>query len=164
MSTNIMNISTPAAPAQKNGVTTTEFWTAAALHVIAALVAITSVLHINWSHGIGVTKGLVPVGALLVSAVVQVLYTNRRTALKIEAIRAWVTLEIHKAEALAGGYITTTSGTQSQSLPVAALEQAGWGSDFHGKPASPISSAVPTVPIVDQAPTEPAVPVSPMAG
>jgi hypothetical protein len=71
----------------KPGWTTSEWWSTTLVHILSAVALVLTDLHVNWSH-LTAVQASVPVVALIVSGAAQLLYANKRTALKIAKLQS----------------------------------------------------------------------------
>lgn len=85
--------------------TSSEFITTLGVHLLNLLAVLLDMLHIDWHKGLSTLQGLIPIAALVISAVVQIAFQNHRTRLKIAHVEKTAAVKLEQVKA-----VTTTLG------------------------------------------------------
>lgn len=84
------------------GWTSSEFVSTVGVHLLNALAILLDLVHVKWDKGLSSMQALIPVAALAISAVLQALYQNRRTQLKITHAQQAAQVKIEQLKQLGG--------------------------------------------------------------
>ncbi len=129
----------PLQPAP--GWTSSEFISTIAVHLLNLTAILLDMLHVNWKHGLSSFEAAIPMAALLISAVLQAMYQNHRTALKIEHVAK--VADVRVAQVKAEVAAMPSSPAASQAIPDPAyFPSLGVPSPPPGLPSTPLYGGV----------------------